>query len=86
MHGSSYAIHGGHRSSGGLCKWHTGSQAHTCMLCKMPNKKICSNKFTILTKPPTPKKKNKHIYTYISIYIHTHKHVYAYVYNSHFSA
>ncbi|KAL2930033.1 hypothetical protein RDABS01_035443 [Bienertia sinuspersici] len=29
MLGSSYAIHGGHRLSGGLSVWHTGSQAYT---------------------------------------------------------
>lgn len=28
MHGSSYAIHGGYRDNGRLCKWHTGSQAY----------------------------------------------------------
>lgn len=29
MHGSSYAIRGGHRYFDGLYKWHTGSQAYT---------------------------------------------------------
>ena len=33
MHGSSYAIHRGHRCSGGLCKWHTGSQAYIYIMC-----------------------------------------------------
>lgn len=40
MHGSSYAIHGGHRCSGELCKWHTGSQAHTFVLLYINNMHI----------------------------------------------